>query len=309
MRVPTKVIKFNLLSNRFTTDFSRGFTIVSLLVINLGSSGNAYIFMMKTTDPMQFDHRALFWRLDRPSVENILVQEKMRSDAVEFVIVNWIVCFEPNSCVFREKKMEPSHVTHESLGQGFKELSNLFEQEYGNPLVDSFDIRNRLVSPDEYLDDMATLQIGRLAGVMLKEPFSEKVRPEQSYTGAQFGYKIDEKKLQTDAFRSSWQAKVYEKLFDADPVHTALGLTTERDTFRKLASKVGTVVCQKGSDKDKIGKWTDAALTLGWGAFAESAYALQLATWALCRVGTTRFRDGTAGLSRPVYRAYFTYGI
>jgi hypothetical protein len=162
-----------------------------------------------------------------------------------------------------------SNISKEDFKNGFEELIRVFNENY----PDSLD----WVLDHIYFKDEFALRVGRVAGVMLKEPWADKIPATASVTGSRYAYSLKREKLEINDFDNSWQALVYGKLIEGNAIENALWLDGERKTFSYLVGKVYPVVCDKSED---IKPWVDDLIfTLGGALFEESHAATSLAAW------------------------------
>jgi len=126
------------------------------------------------------------------------------------------------------------------------------------------------------------MQRGRLAGVQLKSPFSEIYTPDQSFTHAKHGYKIDPKKVRSPEFATSWQAGVFVAMDDGRCAsESALWLDAERKTFKRLVKLTRLKIC---ADTATIEPWVDDLFVLSGAAFADSVSAAKLGVWLSAQI-------------------------
>lgn len=141
----------------------------------------------------------------------------------------------------------------EELTNGFRQLNTLAQEEYHEPLT------KVALGPED--DEKRLLRLGRLIGVVLKEPFAmglDLASPSQ-YSGAYRAWELKpEAKFQDASVRDSWQYQALESLRTDPDVISTLGWQpvnvydlaqtahNERGFFSFLA-----VSCRKYLCKDK----------------------------------------------------------
>jgi hypothetical protein len=106
----------------------------------------------------------------------------------------------------------------EELENGFRQLDSLAQKEYHEPLADI------ALGPED--DEKRLLRLGRLIGVVLKQPFAVKndlASPSQ-YSGAYRSWELEpEAKFEDPSIRGSWQYKALETLRSDPDVISTLG--------------------------------------------------------------------------------------
>lgn len=92
-----------------------------------------------------------------------------------------------------------------TVRKGFEELSNLSHEEYGVTIFD-------LLADQDLTQEQKSLRIGRLMGVMIKQPFSEQhpIAPAKSRTGALRTWELKEANFAKPELVRTWQYDVLE---------------------------------------------------------------------------------------------------
>jgi hypothetical protein len=152
-------------------------------------------------------------------------------------------------------------VDEKELNSGFAILNQLAKSEYHRSIQD-------LMADSPSAFDKSA-QIGRLIGVVLKEPFANPVRLEQpsSFTGAYNAWELDEGKFAEASRSAPWQYGVLEQLAETEGFHDAHNLAVEahheRGFFGFLARSVAKYICGDPRIRRDIKKAADDARKSG----------------------------------------------
>jgi hypothetical protein len=140
----------------------------------------------------------------------------------------------------------------EQIQEGLEVLKSFAKDEYHEDL-DSI-LADTARTPEERL-----LRVGRLMGVVLKEPFATAVpmNPATSHTGAYRGWALDEGAFDTPEKQTTWQYEVLEALRREEvwfPTVYALAdkLQSERGFFACLATNTRKYICSDPALTQKI---------------------------------------------------------
>src|SRR4051812_38159243 len=139
----------------------------------------------------------------------------------------------------------------DELRQGFVALNNLAQEEYHQ------DLNQLLMGSAPGVDP--SLQIGRLVGVVLKEPFAKPIdldRPSQ-FSGAYRAWElVGEGVFHERAAMRSWQYQVLQRLADEkgypDAYRLAVEAHHERGFFGYLARSAANYICGDAKIRNEI---------------------------------------------------------
>ncbi len=152
-------------------------------------------------------------------------------------------------------------VNEKELNDGFTALNELAKSEYHRSLQDL------MTDPPGPFDP--SIQVGRLIGVVLKEPFAAAMsldRP-SSHTGAYRAWELDESKFAEPSHRASWQYGVLEQLAEAEGFRNAHNMALEahqeRGFFGCLARSAAKYICGDAKIRREIKRAADEARRSG----------------------------------------------
>jgi len=139
------------------------------------------------------------------------------------------------------------------MQEGLAVLNSLAQEEYHEDL-------DSILADTARTQEERLLRVGRLVGVVLKQPFASPVPivdPATSYTGAYRGWALDEGAFDTPEKQTTWQYEVLEALRKEEvwfPTVYALAdkLQSERGFFACLTTNTRKYICGDPALTQKI---------------------------------------------------------
>src|SRR6266487_1575900 len=152
----------------------------------------------------------------------------------------------------------------EQIQEGLAVLNSLAQEEYQEDL-------DSILADTARTQEERLLRVGRLLGVVLKEPFASSVPivdPATSVTGAYRGWALDEGAFDIPENRTTWQYEVLEALrkeevWPSTVYDLALTLQYERGFFACLATSTRKYICGDPALRQKIDAEVKASLPGG----------------------------------------------
>jgi hypothetical protein len=176
----------------------------------------------------------------------------------------------------------------EQIQKGLAVLSSLALEEYHEDL-------DSILADTAQTEDERLLRVGRLMGVVLKEPFATgiDINPATSYTGAYRGWVLNGSAFAEAEKQATWQYEVLEALREENPEHPTVYALAERLQFEKgffgcLANSTRKYICGDPALRQKIdtevkagqqGRVTVQLLTRGTASTIVATTLVQLVPW------------------------------